>query len=180
VAGHLENDARARAIVRAVLEAHELRLDEGEIDELGSDLYAAGEDEDLLVAADRVTREKQATRKAGIKALESAIALYEPYRRDQLSAVGKAANAVLPGMRALLKLEKSKLKNLPSRPNRRPPTAKNRSATFMWRRLHAHGVDLWKACAIIARMFVEAGLGSGDVVKEQRALYNKLERQSEK
>ena len=59
-------------------------------------------------------------------------------------------------------------------PNSRPVGWKNHSAKRIHDVLVRNQVDAWTACGVIAEMFAQAGLGSGDLKKDQRAIHDRV------
>ncbi len=60
----------------------------------------------------------------------------------------------------------------------RPPSIKNASAKRIYEALEPSGTTLWKACAVIADMFVTANIDTRPPERVRRSLYHSLKRAS--
>ncbi|HEX6996133.1 MAG TPA: hypothetical protein VF339_18520 [Gammaproteobacteria bacterium] len=177
----------ARAIVVQVLARHGLAItDKGSLDLLSDGLGIASDDEFFLVASTRAMLADQKARLERIAALEKLSGLYaihEEHVRPSLTRGWmprlhrKSLDEVLSDLAALLETERfvENLYDWPRLPNSRPPSAKNEGARCICEVLVEHGIGLWKACGIIADMFVAAGI-TEHKERERRALYDKLNR----
>jgi hypothetical protein len=195
----------ALAVVDKVLQRHDIHdLKEDWVTQVVYGLGEAGREITLEkkgwetdVNLERRTRQK-------IHSIESLLAAYQPDRHGEhrtwtvIDGVhprrtfpsevhmklavdhGKDLEAILADLLLLLDAERrveTDLVERPAPPSNRPVTAKNWGAEMIFNVLNRGlGIDVWRACGMIAEMFAESHIGNGDRKKEQRALYDKLRR----
>ena len=188
------SDEDAGGIALRVLHRHGLALPK-ELSLIANGLAIASDEEFFIVNWYRESADERKRRAAKIDLLKQ---VAESYRVDKHQVEIRSSEGVFPseahywmrarhnmdlddllaGVETLLETEQFIGDRTPaiSPPTNRPTTAKNAGAACIFEVLNEMNVDAWAACAVIADMFAEAGIGSGDQKKEQRALYDKLSR----
>lgn len=172
----------ASAAVSHVLTRNDIHASDDDIRRIAYFLHHAKDDRFWQDELDDCERKECAHRDEIIQTLKRLAELYRGFDPGMVKFHPVTGDALTPERNAkeietMLAAEKSLCRPSPKKPRNRPTSAKNAEAETIFGLLLQHkGIDQWRACGLIAEMFLRLGIDDKPHKRVQAALYDKLSR----